>query len=200
MMRKTDFFVATNAGLFLCFVIFALPTPGSIAQTDQGTGQECQDDIDRSIAEYDERFKENMSRLRGYYKSLGSESSVSRRKELEKQRDALLQQMDQEAKAHEEGIGRQQQNCDAAQGSTTYQQCLTRLNNNRLLYTRSLETNMLRLRKYSRSIGNESSISKRKELEQERDALAQQIEQEKKAKAEEFDLELEKCEALRTSE
>ena len=199
-MHKTDFFMATGGGLFLFLVILAFLSPVSIAETDRGTDQECQDEMDRSIAEYDKRFKENMRRLRGYYQSLGSESSVSRRKQLEKERDALLQQMDQDAKAHEEEIGRQQQICEAGQGPATYQQCLTRLNNSRLLFTRSLETNMLRLRKYSRSIGNESSISKRKELEQERDALAQQIEQEERAKAEEFDLELKKCEALRTTE
>jgi len=258
-MHTTDFFRATGVVMFLCFVIFALLTPGSIAETyrwtdqegsvhftddvskipeqyrheavpvkmetgrgsDQASSpgvekadlsgggqpggavqdqQECQDHIDRSIAEYDKRFRENIGRLRGYFQSLGSESSISKRKELEKQRDSLLQQMDQDAKAHEEEIEREQRDCDAGQGSTTYQQCLTRLNNRRLQHTRNLEANILRLRAYSRIIGNESSISKRKELEQERDALAQQLEQESKANAEEFDLELDRCEALRTSE
>jgi hypothetical protein len=171
-----------------------------MAETDQGTDRQCQDDIDRSIAEYDKRFRENMRRLRGYYQSLGSESSVSRRKELEKERDALLQEMDRDARSHEEEIEREQQNCDASQGSTTYRQCLNRLNGRRLQHTSSLETNMLRLRTYSREIGNESSITKRRELEQERDALAQQLEQETKTKAEEFDRELDRCEALRSSD
>lgn len=168
--------------------------PGTAAQGHR----ECQDEIDRSIVEYDKRFKEDMNRLRGYYQSLGSESSISKRKELEKERDALLQQMDKEAKAHEEEIGREQQLCDAGPGPTTYHECVNRLNSRRLQHARSLETDMLRLRTYSREIGSESNISKRRELEKERDALAQRLEQ--KAKAEEFDRELDKCQALRASE
>lgn len=169
---------------------------GRAAGAVQGD-QECQFAIDQSISEYNRRFNENMYRLRGYYRSIRTEGQVARRKRLEQERDALLQRMDQDAADHEAGILREQVACNAGQGSASYRQCLTRLNSSRFQYTRAQETNMHRLRMYSKSIRNESSVTKRQQLEEERDALVLKLDEEATAKAEEFDRELEACEALR---